>query len=393
MKKSLLALAAIGAFAGTAQAQSSVTVYGTLDASVGRADSGATATNGVVNAVVGGYQVTDRLGFRGVEDLGSGRTAFFNLEINIAPFSANTGKGGAGNGQTQMQDNPGSIFNNRRPSFIGLTDKTLGAVQVGSMFSQGFLFTGYGAADGFNALGTNKSEATVVASTSATTAASTIGSSDSSFKQNSNTIQYTSPTFAGVNAVISHTLAAAGTTAGMTLGSGRVNGATLNYTLGKFTAKAMLEEKTVIAGGPFTKHKSVGLGVGYDFGVINVRATTQKGTLDSTTAAGVRADSGVVTVSKFTFVAPVTPVISISGGYIMLGENAAGSMYSTAGVTGKASMYNIGAEYKMSKRTSLYASYAALSNDSVGSKFSLTTTVGTADKNPSDLRVGMRHTF
>jgi len=77
MKKSLLALAAMGAFAGAAQAQSSVTVYGTLDASVGRADSGVTATNGVTNAVAGGYQVTDRIGFRGVEDLGSGRTAFF----------------------------------------------------------------------------------------------------------------------------------------------------------------------------------------------------------------------------------------------------------------------------------------------------------------------------
>ena len=36
MKKSLLALAAMGAFAGAAQAQSSVTVYGTLDASMGR---------------------------------------------------------------------------------------------------------------------------------------------------------------------------------------------------------------------------------------------------------------------------------------------------------------------------------------------------------------------
>jgi predicted porin len=94
-----------------------------------------------------------------------------------------------------------------------------------------------------------------------------------------------------------------------------------------------------------------------------------------------------------TFVAPVTPVINISGGYILLGENAAGSMYSTAGTTGKATMYVLATEYKMSKRTSLYASYATLSNDTVGSKFSLTTTVGTADKNPSDMRIGMRHTF
>ncbi|XQU69514.1 hypothetical protein OJJOAM_002245 [Cupriavidus sp. H18C1] len=34
MKKSLLALAALGAFAGTAQAQSSVTLYGVVDANI-----------------------------------------------------------------------------------------------------------------------------------------------------------------------------------------------------------------------------------------------------------------------------------------------------------------------------------------------------------------------
>jgi len=37
MKKSLFAVAVATAFAGAAQAQSSVTVYGTLDASIGQA--------------------------------------------------------------------------------------------------------------------------------------------------------------------------------------------------------------------------------------------------------------------------------------------------------------------------------------------------------------------
>ncbi|MFD2450477.1 porin [Ideonella paludis] len=37
MKKSILALAVLGAFAGAASAQSSVTIYGKLNAELGRA--------------------------------------------------------------------------------------------------------------------------------------------------------------------------------------------------------------------------------------------------------------------------------------------------------------------------------------------------------------------
>ena len=47
MKKSLFALAAAGAFVGAAQAQSSVTVYGVLDASYSAMESVSTTTAGV----------------------------------------------------------------------------------------------------------------------------------------------------------------------------------------------------------------------------------------------------------------------------------------------------------------------------------------------------------
>src|SRR5471032_2897342 len=76
MKKSLVALALFGAFAGAAQAQSSVQIYGTVDAGVAKA-TGTTA------------QVTKRdnnkLGFKGAEDLGGGLKAIFQLEIRFEP--------------------------------------------------------------------------------------------------------------------------------------------------------------------------------------------------------------------------------------------------------------------------------------------------------------------
>ncbi len=89
MKKSLLALAVLGAFAGTAAAQSSVTLYGTLDMAGtyvkndGQSKRLSLATNGINSS---------QLGFRGVEDLGGGLKAGFNLLADLAGIdSGNVG--------------------------------------------------------------------------------------------------------------------------------------------------------------------------------------------------------------------------------------------------------------------------------------------------------------
>jgi len=80
MKKSLIVLAALGAFASVASAQSSVTLYGRIDLAVGKGvgDKAKYMNNGSGS----------RFGVRGVEDLGGGLSAFFNLEHR---FNADTG--------------------------------------------------------------------------------------------------------------------------------------------------------------------------------------------------------------------------------------------------------------------------------------------------------------
>ena len=93
MKKSLFAIAAVTAFAGAAQAQSSVTVYGILD--VGYVGSNTKSTNGMTgvqsktqNSQFGsGSESTSRLGFKGTEDLGGGTSAFFTVEMALNPTS------------------------------------------------------------------------------------------------------------------------------------------------------------------------------------------------------------------------------------------------------------------------------------------------------------------
>jgi predicted porin len=76
MKKNLLALALLGASASAAHAQSSVTIYGTVDAGVSKTSNATTAV---------GRRDNNRLGFKGVEDLGSGLKALFQLEIRYDP--------------------------------------------------------------------------------------------------------------------------------------------------------------------------------------------------------------------------------------------------------------------------------------------------------------------
>lgn len=78
MNKSLIALAALAALAaaGTASAQSTVTIYGRMDASVGNNKVDTTSTTQLFS----GNLTTSRLGFRGTEDLGGGLMANFQLE-------------------------------------------------------------------------------------------------------------------------------------------------------------------------------------------------------------------------------------------------------------------------------------------------------------------------
>src|ERR1700748_1090073 len=85
MKKSLLALAALTVVAGTAHAQSTVTVYGKVDLGL-VLDSGAAAGKSVriSSGVTGG----SRRGFKGVEDLGDGYKAAFQLETGFCADSA-----------------------------------------------------------------------------------------------------------------------------------------------------------------------------------------------------------------------------------------------------------------------------------------------------------------
>jgi predicted porin len=94
MKKSLLALAVLGAFAGAASAQSSVTVYGKLDLAFAK-------NIGTENKSIDD-NTGSRLGFRGVEDLGGGMKALFGFEHRFNPDTGTSANSNFWNGYSTV---------------------------------------------------------------------------------------------------------------------------------------------------------------------------------------------------------------------------------------------------------------------------------------------------
>jgi predicted porin len=99
----VIAAGVVGFFcAGSVLAQSSVSVYGVLDTYMAYTDAGGKGSVGSIDS--GGYQAS-RIGFRGVEDLGGGLRASFQLENG---FGSDTGA---------MHDS-GRLFN--RQAWVGV---------------------------------------------------------------------------------------------------------------------------------------------------------------------------------------------------------------------------------------------------------------------------------
>jgi predicted porin len=121
MKKSLIALAVL-ATAGVASAQSSVTLFGIVDATLSYGRAGAGGGNHKVQLTDSGYN-SSRLGFRGTEDLGGGMSASFWLEAGLNndngtgdPTNLNNQASGAG---TTGAGTQGLTFNRRSTVSLG----------------------------------------------------------------------------------------------------------------------------------------------------------------------------------------------------------------------------------------------------------------------------------
>lgn len=126
MKKSLIAFAVLGAFAASASAQSSVTIYGIIDAAAVYTTNQNAAGDKKVS-MDAGQLLTSRWGIKGSEDLGGGLKANFNLEGTLFNDTGGAGVGFGGNVYNQTGTST-SLFD--RLSWVGLSGD-FGSVTLG----------------------------------------------------------------------------------------------------------------------------------------------------------------------------------------------------------------------------------------------------------------------
>jgi predicted porin len=327
MKKSLFALAAMGAFVGAAHAQSSVTVSGLVEA--GYTSKSTRTVNepygGDVSqgAVTGGHVATPVLRIEGTEDLGGGLRAGFAIRDEF-----NTGNGARTAGTT-------GVFTE---TIISLSSNSFGTLSAGRMYHAtrdlGGVYRFMGDIGRIS------------------------GSLNSAVQ--SNTVQWVTPAFSGFSASVgyasngktSHTV----TTADTDVVPVSLFSIGLRGTIGKASLAASSETTTfasAVGSSDQAKHTINSVGGGYDFGVAKLGLAY----FDQKTTLATGADGGKRTAYTVNLAAPVTKVITVGASYANYEVTLA-----AGGTKPKANIMTFGAQYALSKRTSIYGSYQLVTN-------------------------------
>ena len=355
MKKSLIALAVLAA-SGAAMAQSSVTLYGVLDTGL-TYSKGEESVYGMTH--VGG-NVNSRLGFRGVEDLGNGLKATFNLEAGM----------GVDDGNNYMdKDSNGMAF--RRTSTVGLAGN-FGEVRLGRMLTSSYL-----AVSRYDAFGDTGIGASLAWN----------GTETGYAPRTENAISYTSPNFSGFKIGAEYGfgekqkardsryfgMGATYDNGPLSLGLGydRINN--VGYVAANPPAPAELGEDLT----------TWQLGGAYNFGVAKLLAF-YKQTKYKDVLVG---DSEKLKTFGLGVTAPVGAAGEVRASY---------NNYKISDDNGKADQLSLGYVHNLSKRTALYGTYAYIKNKD-GLAFQLNGAMAGAGLKDGEkqhgLQLGVRHAF
>lgn len=365
MKKSLVALAVLGALTGSAYAADSVQLYGIIDAGVAHYSNG----NGGVTKLGTGIQSGSRIGLKGTEDLGGGLTALFQAETGFCanggggPGAATGPLGGAG---TDQYCTGGGFMG--RTSIVGLKGG-FGTVVAGRMYT--LTFNDQAAVDpfGYGLTGTISNVGTIGAPARVSQA-----------------VAYVSPDFSGFSVAGAYVFGD-----GLGLTSATNTRATGGYNLhagynnGPLMVGLDYLRANNAVGDAAIKHTML---VGtYDFGVAKLAAMYAQNKPDSAATGGV---SHNIQAWMLGATVPVGP------GAILASYTQAKDKNFSA-TTSK--QYAIGYTYALSKRTNLYTSYAHISNDANAARIVGDATgnndapiVGTGFSS-SGFALGIRHQF
>jgi len=415
MKKSLFAVAALTAIAGTAQAQSSVSVYGILDVGyMGTNTRGTTGAGNVQNGSSGTVQAqqqtsqfaasaeqTSRLGFKGNEDIGGGLSAFFTIETGLTPTSGTV-----------------STWNDRQ-SFVGLKKNGIGQFAIGTQYTP--VFNEVAATDpgqmnnmvgnviySTNNFGNNTNNQANINQMGfgSTAAASTVGmgsGNDGFTSRTSNTLSVQSDKIGGFQASAVYVLNNTNQTqtaygsSGTVGGNSNWNGWGLSadytwnklYVTGAYQAFKSINSAannysspqpqiaSAALGGTNTQDNQGYVAATYDFGILKGYANWISRKATDTVSSNYYAKRTAQQIGVRSYITPVIEAWASVG-------NGRYTAFGVSNPTANFTAYQVGSNYYLSKRTNLYAIF--------GSTQTSTTTV-TPGVSSNGYAVGVRHTF
>ncbi|HYG42887.1 MAG TPA: porin, partial [Bordetella sp.] len=248
MKKTLLAAALLAGFAGVAQAETSVTLYGIIDTGIGyNKISGAGDLNGSRVGMINGVQNGSRWGLRGTEDLGDGLQAVFQLESG---FDSGNGKSAQG----------GRLFG--RQATIGLQSDSWGRLDFGRQTNIASKY--FGSIDPF---GAGFGQANIG-----------VGLSAANTQRYDNMVMYQTPSFSGFQFGIGYSFSAddnkAGQTGFRTAENTRAITTGLRYVNGPLNVALSYDQlnasSNLSSAATDATPRMYGIGASYDFEVVKL---------------------------------------------------------------------------------------------------------------------------
>jgi len=386
MKKTLTAFAAL-AVCGLACAQSSVTLFGVVDAGLTYQSTtsrdtttGASVKQSKTSLGNSGYN-SSRIGFRGTEDLGGGLAASFWLEAPITNDDGATG-----------------ISTFARRSTVSLSGG-FGELRLGRDYTPTFWNDTV-----FDPFGTNGSGTNVISTVSGNTTLN-----NANYVRASNSIGYFLPPnlggFYGQFQYALHENAstdATSTTAASSSSAGRYVGGRFGYANGPLDVALGVGRSTVVDTTALQRSvQTINLGASYDFGPVKLfgELSNVKNKFDYTAVADTHDSYNGYLIGA---------TVPVGAGLIRVAYSQVRYNEGVAGITGEdplARKFAIGYVHNLSKRTALYATVARVNNRNdvnyTGSLVSASTTgygsTGTSytglPRSSTGYDFGIRHAF
>jgi len=362
MKKSVLALAVLGTFAGVASAQSSVTLFGVVDLSARMVKNDATTYQLAQDGMA-----SSRLGFRGVEDLGGGLKAGFWLEGALGPDtgtgSSSFGNGGGVTGTT-------NAFEFRRRSTVSLSNRW-GELRLGRDYTPQFWNWTV-----FDPFGTNGVGSQLNLGLEANATQGSGGAYGTLVRAN-NTIGYFLPNGGFGPGLYGQAMISAGENApGNKMWGGRIG-----YAAGPFNIAAAYSDTDVTEQIGATNWNIAG---SWDFGFMKLSGFYSQIEVDEFLGTG-----GQKGGQDNWFIGVSAPL-----GQANLKASFGQAEGSGFGDGRGAKQWAIGADYNLSKRTAVYATWSQMNNNSTSAfRISGTGSALSPGQNSTGGEVGVKHSF